>query len=233
MTDKIDERTEKVLRKFMPEDYDLKQAVWALKRKNKQGKKYIVAWIAKHKALEVAAAHNNIEFDMPTIIDVDVKGKSAVICVKGKMGDKSEWSFGESATYNTKNEYPFAMAEKRAKDRVILKLLGLHGDLYSEEEADEFKESKPDEDLEKIKQEELQEFLDQYDKQTKGKDPKNYYDDSLTAINGINELRLLEKTWDKINAWRPFMKNNNYITPEQSQDLLDAYNNGKKEFENA
>src|SRR3954451_5869163 len=33
------------------------------------------------------------------------------------------------------------MAEKRAKDRVILKLVGLHGLLYSEEEADEFKSS--------------------------------------------------------------------------------------------
>src|SRR3954469_9473986 len=30
---------------------------------------------------------------------------------------------------------------KRAKDRVILKLVGLHGLLYSEEEADEFKSS--------------------------------------------------------------------------------------------
>jgi hypothetical protein len=39
------------------------------------------------------------------------------------------------------------MAEKRAKDRVIIKLAGLHG-LYSEDEADEFKsdKSKPDED---------------------------------------------------------------------------------------
>jgi hypothetical protein len=35
------------------------------------------------------------------------------------------------------------MAEKRAKDRVILKLVGLHGDVYSEEEADDFKEAKP------------------------------------------------------------------------------------------
>jgi hypothetical protein len=35
------------------------------------------------------------------------------------------------------------MAEKRAKDRVILKLVGLHGDVYSEEEADEFKNEKP------------------------------------------------------------------------------------------
>jgi hypothetical protein len=31
------------------------------------------------------------------------------------------------------------MAEKRAKDRVVLKLIGLHGLVYSEEESDDFK----------------------------------------------------------------------------------------------
>ena len=61
----------------------------------------------------------------------------------GRMGDKSEWSIGEAAPYNNKNSYPFAMAEKRAKDRVILKLVGLHGDVYSEDEADDFRESRP------------------------------------------------------------------------------------------
>src|SRR5919112_1975841 len=35
--------------------------------------------------------------------------------------------------------YVYAMAEKRAKDRVILKLIGLHGLLSTEEEADELK----------------------------------------------------------------------------------------------
>jgi hypothetical protein len=35
------------------------------------------------------------------------------------------------------------MAEKRAKDRCILKLLNTHGALYSEDEADEFKRSNP------------------------------------------------------------------------------------------
>jgi hypothetical protein len=37
------------------------------------------------------------------------------------------------------------MAEKRAKDRVILKLVGLHGYVYSEDEADDFKNAKPSE----------------------------------------------------------------------------------------
>ena len=35
------------------------------------------------------------------------------------------------------------MAEKRAKDRVILKLIGVAGFVYSEDEADDFKESRP------------------------------------------------------------------------------------------
>ena len=51
------------------------------------------------------------------------------------------WSIGEVAPNNCKNAYPFAMAEKRAKDRVILKLAGLHGYVYSEDEAEDFKES--------------------------------------------------------------------------------------------
>ena len=35
------------------------------------------------------------------------------------------------------------MAEKRAKDRVVLKLVDLSGDFYSEDEADDFKDAKP------------------------------------------------------------------------------------------
>jgi len=98
------------------------------------------SWIMKHWACEHAAIKAGIVFDAPTIIDASAAGKHAVICVTGHLGEKSEWSFGEAAPYNTKQLYPFAMAEKRAKDRVILKLLGVHGKVYSEEEADDFKE---------------------------------------------------------------------------------------------
>lgn len=80
---------------------------------------------------------------MPTIYAQDIKSKEVAMCVVGHMGDRTEWATGEAAPYNNKNNYPFAMAEKRAKDRVILKLVGLHGDVYSEEEADELKEGKP------------------------------------------------------------------------------------------
>lgn len=100
-------------------------------------------FVLLHKALEKVAAHRNIKFDPPQIVEADVSQKQCVMIVTGHMGDVSEWSIGEAAPYNNKNSYPFAMAEKRAKDRVILKLVGLHGDVYSEEEADDFKASKP------------------------------------------------------------------------------------------
>ena len=97
-------------------------------------------YVLLHKALEKVAASKGIKFDEPKIINADISAKEVVVLVTGQLGDKSEWSFGEAAPYNSKNSYPFAMAEKRAKDRVILKLVGLHGDVYSEEEADEFQE---------------------------------------------------------------------------------------------
>ena len=54
---------------------------------------------------------------------------------------KSEWSFGEANASNTKMPYWWAMAEKRGKDRVILKLINAYEKgLYSEVEADEWNE---------------------------------------------------------------------------------------------
>jgi hypothetical protein len=43
-----------------------------------------------------------------------------------------EW--GEASPKNNKNAYPVAMALKRAYDRVVLALLGIHGWVYSEDE---------------------------------------------------------------------------------------------------
>lgn len=98
------------------------------------------AWAIKHKALERVAAQKNISFEQPNIIESSAAEKVAVICVTGKLGDRYEWSIGEASPANNKNSYCYAMAEKRAKDRVILKLLNVHGSLYSEEEADDFKQ---------------------------------------------------------------------------------------------
>jgi hypothetical protein len=100
-----------------------------------------------HKALERVAAQAKIQFDTPTIVRAE--RDEAVILVTGRMGERVEWSIGEAligVNYRVSGKqaaYVYAMAEKRAKDRVILKLIELHGLVYSEEEADEFKNSRP------------------------------------------------------------------------------------------
>jgi hypothetical protein len=95
-------------------------------------------WLVKHSALETVAAKAAITFDMPEIIEARSADKIAVIVARGFKGERSEWSFGEASPLNNKNSYPFAMAEKRAKDRVILKLAGLQGLVYSD--VDDFEE---------------------------------------------------------------------------------------------
>jgi len=101
-----------------------------------------------HKALEKIAAKKGIIFDPPVHLVTDPANKQVAIQVTGRLGDMEAWSIGEVSPVNCKNAYPFAMAEKRAKDRVILKLAGLHGYVYSEDEAEDFKDAKPSEDSE-------------------------------------------------------------------------------------
>lgn len=100
-------------------------------------------WVVYHKALEQIAAKAGITFDYPQVLESNGAAKSVAICVSGTLKERTEWSVGEASPANNRNAYPWAMAEKRAKDRVILKLIGLHGFAYSEEEADHFKDNKP------------------------------------------------------------------------------------------
>lgn len=99
--------------------------------------------VIAHKVLERIAGRVGIRFDLPTILRAE--RDEAVMLVAGTRGDLREWSIGEcvvNVNYRVSGKqaaYVYAMAEKRAKDRVILKLLALHGLAYSEEEADGFR----------------------------------------------------------------------------------------------
>jgi hypothetical protein len=96
-----------------------------------------------HKALERIAAQAGIAFAPPTLLRAE--RDEAVVLVTGSLGERTEWSIGEALVHvnyrvsGRQAAYVYAMAEKRAKDRVILKLVGLHGLLSSEVEADAFK----------------------------------------------------------------------------------------------
>ena len=140
---KIDPIVKDVLSKYLAPK-QLKDAVWPLERKGKDGKKFVASYIAKHKYLEIVAAKAGIEWLPPVPLENDGVRKNVALIIYGKLDDRTEWSIGEASehnykTYGNMDSYPYAMAEKRGKDRVILKILGLHGFVYSEEEADDFK----------------------------------------------------------------------------------------------
>jgi hypothetical protein len=103
-----------------------------------------------HKTIERIATKAGVHYFDPVIISP--APDNVVIIVRGMIeNDKDRletWSFGECSPKNNKNAYPYSMAEKRGKDRVALKLIGLHGLLYSEEEAEDFKA--PDEGQERM-----------------------------------------------------------------------------------
>ena len=106
-------------------------------------------WILKHDACEKIAKREGIIFETPTV-NFD-SSPSVALLIKGTyiktINDKEgnfkefeeikEWSFGEANANNTRMPYWWAMAEKRGKDRVILKLIGAYEKgLYSEVESD-------------------------------------------------------------------------------------------------
>jgi hypothetical protein len=90
-----------------------------------------------HRTLERIAAQAKITFDPPTVLRAE--RDEAVLLVVGRMGERAEWSIGEAlvgVNYHVPEPeaaYAYAMAEKRAKDRVILKLIELPDVVSSEE----------------------------------------------------------------------------------------------------
>ena len=100
-------------------------------------------WVVYHKVLEQIAVKAGIKLMPPIVLESDGKNKTVALCVTGWLDGNSIWSIGEASEHNYKTKpkqpaYPYAMAEKRAIDRVVLKLIGLHGLAYGEEEADSF-----------------------------------------------------------------------------------------------
>jgi hypothetical protein len=103
-------------------------------------------WIIKHDGCEIIAKKENITFEVPTMnydvspnIALLIKGVKTELMDNGEYSVVEEWSFGEACARNTKMGYWWAMAEKRGKDRVILKLINAYEKgIYSEVESDDW-----------------------------------------------------------------------------------------------
>jgi|TARA_B100000073_G_scaffold345854_1_gene355871 hypothetical protein len=90
-------------------------------------------WIIKHLEVEGLAQHYNIETNIDLVhcnLDKDIAVVKAVALHKTKKFT----TLGEASPKNNQFEYPVAIAEKRAVDRAILKALGIHGNVYSDQE---------------------------------------------------------------------------------------------------
>ena len=95
-------------------------------------------WIITHDACQKIASQEGITYAPPQIINSERDFVRMV--VTGKKGDVVMWKTGEADNKNCKNLYYFAMAEKRAKDRVCLALINAYEyGIYSDIEADDFK----------------------------------------------------------------------------------------------
>ena len=119
--------------KELAQKYNLsKDDFWELKRGTSS------MWIITHDACEKIAAKENIQFGAPTIYRDS--NQDVAIVGDAKRGNKVIWSTGEASPKNCKAPYMFAMAEKRLKDRLVLKLINAYEyGIYSDSEADNFK----------------------------------------------------------------------------------------------
>ena len=116
------------------EKYNLtKDDFWEMKRGGRS------MWILTHDACEKIAYQEGIIFDMPNFELSCTQPPNVVLYGSAKLGNRTEWSNGEANPTNCKMPYMNAMAEKRLKDRLTLKLINAYEyQIYSEIEADAF-----------------------------------------------------------------------------------------------
>lgn len=145
------------------------------------------SWCIKHKALERAGAAAGITWDRPQMIETDSASGIVALCAFGKLGDREDWSIGEAAPKNNKNAYPYAMAEKRAKDRVILKLLNTHGYLYSEAEFE------ADEKPTTLAKKDAKDIYSKLQKEMQGADSREHLKTWMTG--NVDRIKTLPEDW--------------------------------------
>jgi hypothetical protein len=159
-----------------------------------------------HKTLERIAAQAGIVFDAPIIVRSE--RDEAVLLVTGRLSgakagtERVEWSLGEAlvnVNYRVSGKqaaYVYAMAEKRGKDRVILKLIELHGLVYSEEEADEFRRGQPA----PIRQAEVGEPDEPLsDDLTDACNALRQRIDEAETVNAVTDIMLVQETQSLLN----------------------------------
>lgn len=133
---------DKALKAINDRPYLKESDFWILMNETKTGKMMYTGLIISHNAC-LKINDNMPEKDKfnPDCVSVDKSGYGNSLVFTYVNREQGLYEVGEASAQNCKNAYPYAMAYKRLFDRVVLKICKLAFDgIYSDSEADEFKE---------------------------------------------------------------------------------------------
>jgi hypothetical protein len=136
--DKKPETQHQALKRMYLENGLAPDDIFIIERRQKSGKISKIPTIKRTGIEKIMSRHNITIAYEPIVMDLENKTvvlKAVANMKVGKSDVKNVMSHGEASPDNNRNPYPVAMAEKRAKSRVTLMLVGgyKHG-LYSEDE---------------------------------------------------------------------------------------------------
>lgn len=116
---------------------------WILMNETKSGKMMYSGLIISHNGCLKINDYLPQELKFrPECVTIDKEGYNGSLVFIYCSPAQGLFETGEVSTGNCKNAYPYAMAQKRCQDRVILKNSKLaYSGFYSESESDEFKKS--------------------------------------------------------------------------------------------
>lgn len=120
---------------------------WILMNETKTGKMAYTGLIISHNAcLKLNDQLPTAQRFKPSCMALDKDGFGGSLVYTYINDEQGLYEVGEVSAENCKNAYPYAMALKRCFDRVVLKATKLaYNGVYSDSEADEFKEPVADE----------------------------------------------------------------------------------------
>ena len=172
--------------------------------------------IMYHRYIEEIGASAGVQVIKYETIKADES--TAIVKCHARLGKVDQFSYGECSPRNSKNAYPVAMAEKRAFDRCVLKLVGLHGHVYAISEM-------PDEDNISKKMNNQNNSIPKAQPKTNGKHESIdnlFIRTSLEVIqNGIDKkefktlsfkVEKLKTLIHKAGLWDSFAKTNEFKT---------------------
>lgn len=181
---KYKESKEKAIAMIKDEKYNLNEGDFWILMRTKTSKMIYTGLIISHNGC--LKINDSLENKVnPKCFELDKDGYNGSLVYT--YIDDDTFEVGEVNKTNCKNEYPYAMAFKRCFDRVVLKKSKLaFSGIYSESEAEEFKEQIDNDTLDLKLHQKLEEQLDKLVKE------HNVNYDKMVALYKVDDVHLMD-----------------------------------------